>query len=345
MSIRTRLIAVLLVLVCGVVLSGCATTIKAPPKLVKAIEAGKLGEVESILDDNPELANAQHTWNLVSEKGESFTAFQPDGAPLLYAAVWNNNKDMVKLLLEKGADVDSFWEGKTILCWTMCLNYYEPKHDDGSNIGSVKLPHAEDMAILLINSGADVNRKFQSRWIGMGGEDCTLLHLASFKQSTELVKLLVRKGAMINVEDSYGYTPLFYSGSGTISQFLIKNGADINAVNDYGETALHYHINNKDVSEVLITNGVVVKARDRDGYTALHLVSSNQVRLGGFNGGDDRGIFTIKLPRTNERLELAKLLLVSEAKINAKNDRGETPLDLAVGKEMIDLLKEHGAVE
>ena len=345
MSIRIRLIAVLLVLVCGVVLSGCATTIQAPPKLVKAIETGKVGEVESILDKNPKLANAQHTWSLVGEKGESFTAFQPDGAPLLYAAVWNNNADIVKLLLEKGADVDSLWEGRTILCWTLCQNYNERKRDDGSNIGSVKLPHAEDMAMLLINSGANVNKKFQSDWIGMGGEDCTLLHLASFKQSTEVVKLLVRKGAMINVKDSFGYTPLFYSCSGPISQFLIKNGADVNAVNIYGETALHYHTNNKDVSRVLITNGVVVKARDREGYTALHLVSSNQVRLGGFNGGDVRGIFTIKLPRTNERLELAELLLFHGADVNAKNDRGETPLDLAVGEGMIDLLKKHGAVE
>jgi tankyrase len=57
----------------------------------------------------------------------------------------------------------------------------------------------------------------------------------------ELADWLIKKGAIINVQDKLGYTPLLLSLSGgdaEIAALLIEKGADILAQTRNGETAL-----------------------------------------------------------------------------------------------------------
>ena len=89
--------------------------------MVTAIEEGNLGKVESILQEKPTLANSQHDWKLRFEFDDgAIIHIKHDNAPLLYPAVWYNNKDMVKLLLENGADVDSGYGDGTTLYHILC---------------------------------------------------------------------------------------------------------------------------------------------------------------------------------------------------------------------------------
>ena len=61
-----------------------------------------------------------------------------------------------------------------------------------------------------------------------------------------------------------------------------------------------------------------MNAKGTDGMTALHYAA------------------------VTKRLEAVELLIANGADVNAKNDDGETSLDLAIKTETINLLRKHG---
>ncbi|XP_076754499.1 uncharacterized protein LOC143425517 isoform X1 [Xylocopa sonorina] len=97
-------------------------------------------------------------------------------------------------------------------------------------------------------------------------------------QSNDLdrVKVLLKKGVSVNVEDLAGYTALHYAarnGHHEICKILLKNDAAVNAQTRCGRaTALHRaamqgHVN---IVELLLKFGANPNLKDADGYTALH---------------------------------------------------------------------------
>lgn len=61
----------------------------------------------------------------------------------------------------------------------------------------------------------------------------TPLIWASGRGFTEIVRLLVEKGAKVNQEDQFGTTPLIYAcrqGFNSIAEILLTHGANIDAV-------------------------------------------------------------------------------------------------------------------
>ena len=103
------------------------------------------------------------------------------GTPLTFAAI-EGHKEIVELLIAKGADV----EVADLLSAT-------PLHRAAS------WGHKE-IAELLITKGANVNA--EDKWGN------TPLHLAAYKGHKENVKLLIAKGADVNAKNEDGETPL-----------------------------------------------------------------------------------------------------------------------------------------
>lgn len=285
MSNRTRLFVMLVVLVGGMGLMGCAT-VQAPPELITALESGNIGLVESILEENPKLVNS----------AGNFPNLYNDASTPLYYAVMANNKDMVKLLLEKGANVNA----------------------------KVKDDHfGETSFFAALKSGR-----------------------------VEVLPLLLEGGANLNARNSFGETPLYsvmsrrysFSGEATkspnakdMAMILIDNGANVK-VSEGGETLLHHAADSGwyDLAELLIEKGVNVNAkagskRSFPGYTALHYaVQFNYMAI------------------NKEKYPLAELLIANGADINAKDKKGKTPLTIVIKskrKEIIDLLRKHGAIK
>ena len=68
-----------------------------------------------------------------------------------------------------------------------------------------------------------------------------MLHYAANKGYLEIVKLLLEKGADINVQDNDGRTPLHeamsYQAFG-VARFLLENGANVNLKNKDGDTPI-----------------------------------------------------------------------------------------------------------
>ncbi len=75
------------------------------------------------------------------------------------------------------------------------------------------------------------------------GSAANVLHYAAQTGDQNRVKLLLSKGADINVQDAYGQTVLHYaaySGNLELIKWLVAKGADINAKTDSGMTILEH---------------------------------------------------------------------------------------------------------
>jgi len=237
---------------------------------------------------------------------------------LQYAAI-SDHKDVVKLLLDKGADVNTKDKnGQTPLDIILNRNQRQisqnPNHADimemllanGAEILSIhtasKIRNLEKVKAFL-EKGIDVNTKDDN------GQ--TALHIAIISDNQEIVKLLIDEGADVNAKDENGMTPLLLAvseGHVDLAECLIENGADVNMGDESGFGPLVYALWNDDPSVVkmLLNNGADVNAKDTaTGYSLLHwaILMDNK--------------------------ESTELVLTAGVDVNAKSNAGETPLDVA----------------
>ena len=156
--------------------------------------------------------------------------------------------EVVKLLLEKGAEVDAAnWQGRTLL------------------MAAAKEGHPE-IAELLLEKGADVN-----------AEDNTgrpALMYATEAGDSKTIGLLIAKGADANAKNRYGETALMNAvdrGRVEAVKLLLESGADPNAKLDDGSTVVMTATipGQVDVVKLLLEKGADVNAQTEDGSTAL----------------------------------------------------------------------------
>jgi ankyrin repeat protein len=225
-----------------------------PLSIHVAAEDGDLGEVSTLLGDNPSLAfsrnyNGQTPLYLAARGGGNVAdshASRPqrkaiaelllaNGADVnarndcqrdtpLHGAVDHGDVEMVKLMLAHGADVDA------------------KDRDDITPLRKITITVSSyhgyiEVAALLLARGANVNAR-DTLW------GCTplhgVLHQGMAHSNTELAKLLVSHGANVNARDNHGMTPLHYARESDVYELLLTNGADVNAKDNDGRTPLHF---------------------------------------------------------------------------------------------------------
>ena len=118
-----------------------------------------------------------------------------------------------------------------------------------------------------LNNGADVNAKNNN-------DDWAALIEASYYGHTEIVGILLDKGADVSSKTKKGDTALIhasYRGHIEIVRMLLKNRADVNARNDDGGTALiaASETGQTEIVSDLLKNGADVHAKDDTDYTAI----------------------------------------------------------------------------
>ena len=180
----------------------------------------------------------------------------------------------------------------------------------------------------MIEAGANIDHKIHC--------GCTPLHLAALKGHLEIVRLLIKKGARINLthikegglheigagHGGKGQTPLHFAakaGHAEIVKLLVENGANINKLASKKQTPLSLAIQNNhfSVAEYLLENG------------ADHTLS-----------------FLLHETIKNGEPEAVEFLIKRNLNINLKDDNGWAPLHYALGSEhptMLELLINNGA--
>lgn len=220
-----------------------------------AVRAGDVARVMELVDQNPDLVNERRS----DEFHES----------PLSIAITQNDEEMVKLLLNAGADVNYvLYGGKTPLS----------RAARSGHIGIAKL---------LIENGAEINPTVPS-W-------GTPLISAAESRSPALVQLLLERGADANAVHRVGRgmysshmfeTPLKAAAElGRVEsiKLLLDYGAEVNFRGPNDDAAIHMVMRGGNTSEglevlrLLLSKGARINERGFQGKTALHLAAAGTI--------------------------------------------------------------------
>ena len=200
-----------------------------------------------------------------------------------------------------------------------------------------------------------------------GGRILAPLPAALSKRHFRIADLLYSRGAVIDVRDEEGRTPLYvvsYRGQVDIMRWLLDRGADANAqrcspgrFTPLHEAATGTHL---EAVQLLLERNADANLQSTGGDTSLHgaihgyfkrKVADIVRRL--LEYGADPNIcdndVSTPLHQASYRglLEVAQLLISYGAKVDEKDKRAKTPFQLAASEghgEITKLLLEHGAV-
>jgi ankyrin repeat protein len=203
---------------------------------------------------------------------------------------------------------------------------------------------------------------------GIGGYVVAPLPAALSKRHFRVADLLWKHGAVVDVRDRHGRTPLHAagrSGSVDIIRWLLNHGANASAQSDTHRTPLHQAAYAQELGavQVLLEHKQDINLKDDYGDTPLHDVLSqaypspegNVIEIARRlleHGADPnirtrRGSTPLHEASSIGWLEVARLLLSYGANVDEKDGEGKTPFQVASSEghdEIIELLLEHGAV-
>ena len=180
-----------------------------------ACENGHLARVRQILEQNPKQINSS---NAFSDKP-------------LHKAVWGMHIDIVKYLLDHGADIEcTDQEGLTPLHKAVAKKSYEitqlllqkganpsvPSFNDVTPIFTAASHGAANIVALLITAGANINAP--SKYLD------TPLHIAAKKGYKDICLMLCMQDANVNAKNNRNQTPYDLTSDPQIKNILVKYG-------------------------------------------------------------------------------------------------------------------------
>lgn len=263
-------------------------------------------------------------------------------APPLIYAIRQNDKEIAKMLLEKGADINGInyfrkplfiaIENKNFDIFELLLDYNADitvKNYDEENILQ-QIENLKDKRFLAKLCKTDKNLKLK----GSSGNTC--LHLAAINNDYKSVKTIFKNIPEACPINEYGATPLHFACSEhkdsinlDVVKILLNNNYDVNKTTDNKETALFkatrkYKAEKLTLIKLLIDAGADVNIADKSGHTPLMM-----------------------LCESNNSYEAVELFINNEANIKAKDNTNITALHLACKQEnnsnSVKLLIDNGA--
>ena len=255
---------------------------------------------------------------------------------LLSAAVSANNATAVVRLLERGAAPN--------------------------RVGEIDIEHVlhraayqgnEAMLTALLDHGFEVDAVDPENW--------TSLHMAAEQGHTDVVRLLIERGADLNTRngiqemgDGGGNMPLhlaIHNGHTEVVRVLLEQeGIEVDATDTGGKTALHWAISNSeggvDLVTLLLRKDADINAKTNSLRDALIEVIPQAFAV--YNVGPMREILgrgrdLDELSQIDseylEKLQLINLEVLLEGQIDANNDGELTPLHLAASQGYTDIVE------
>ena len=183
-----------------------------------------------------------------------------DGITALAAACHGGGTAIVQLLLEKGAIVNEEpW----------ALERYKTPLLMASAQGHVAVVQ------LLLKAGAKVQTEVQTEF---GTKKYSALKTAAGRGNQDVVRLLIGYGADVNMRDEFGVSALIaasLNGNETVVQLLLQNGAEVNMQDREHVSALiaASSSGHETIVQLLLQNGAEVNMQDQEYSSALTAAS------------------------------------------------------------------------
>jgi ankyrin repeat protein len=280
------------------------------------------------------------------ENGAALAATDSDGKTALSWAAMRGRTEVVRLLLDSGADAnhaDSFGD------WTPLM----------LAAGHAPRDRATETMALLIERGAEVDAR--SRW------GTTALHSAAVRGAEALVRFLLEHGAAIDSRSDSGRTTLIQvARMGFRSDEMVRTllapgglrGADVDAQDGEGMTALMWASVYARLSmmRTLLDAGAAIDLQDAQGRTALFRAAGPAppdsaigvlCRRSDAHEGKISEKNRLLLEREwSRRAEAVRVLLDRNAEAGIRDRQGRTALDWAErqpgGEAVVAVLRHFG---
>lgn len=215
------------------------------------------------------------------------------GNPLHYA-ISEKHEELTRLMIEWGAEIEA------------------RDRDGDAPLALAAMKGFRPAVQLLLERGADVHAK--------SNEDRTALHHAASQGHADLVALLLDSGAKVNALTIYCQTPLnraAVKGRLDVTRLLVERKADIEITDRWGATAMFRAARNNrpNIVKFLIEAGADL---DKDIKTA--------------HGGDAAGNAPLHTAAWRGNKDVVEALLEACADYTAKNQEGQTPVQVALDK-------------
>ena len=178
-----------------------------------------------------------------------------DTTALMFAALFNQNPEVIKTLIDEDADVNA-----------------KNKYGYTALIQAALFNQNPEVIKILINAGADVNAKNKDG-------STALMQVALFNQNPEVIKILINAGTDVNAKSKSGSTALMFAASSQKNpdavKALLKAGADANVIDNDGNIAAVFAALNKNPE----IHSLILQAMDIEGYCKLTKNNSFDIGL------------------------------------------------------------------
>ncbi|KAK4880295.1 hypothetical protein RN001_008441 [Aquatica leii] len=262
-------------------------------------------------------------------------------ASIELSPVTNPKQTCLHHAIEAGSD--------SIVLQILDRGFYLEKLSSRGLTGLMKALHYRNthIASLLIERGADVNARDESRATG--------LHLAATEGLYDMLQLLLDKGVNINVCDSTSDTPLMNAiacDKDIIAMLLLSRGAEVHVKNTWGCYPLHNAVVSgmDKVIPLILDLGFDIDTETDNGETALYVALVNRkidtarllmnrgARIDIVNSTTNTTCLHLAAEAGFEEL-VREALKVEHFSITDKNTYNFTPLSLAVQYENVNIAK------
>lgn len=178
--------------------------------------------------------------------------------------------------------------------------------------------------------------------------------MSPYPKRKQVIELLIRKGALLNEKNKDFLTPLHLSADHSyyeIMDLLLKNGAKVNVLDGLGQTALHRcaRDDNLQACRLLLSYDIDPTIVSLQGYTAAQLASENVLKILK-NPPDtvDLELQLLEAAKAGDLETVQRIVLNNPHTVNCRDldGRHSTPLHFASGYNrvgVVEFLLEHGA--